>query len=85
MTVSRRDALALGAGFAAAGAMPARAQSDWPSRSLRILVGTTPGGSPDIISRLFADKFAARLGQSITVENNTGGGGGFSGLSLLLC
>ena len=70
MTVSRRDALALGASLAAAGAMPVRAQSDWPARSLRILVGTSPGGSPDIVSRLLADKFAARLGQSITVENN---------------
>jgi tripartite-type tricarboxylate transporter receptor subunit TctC len=58
--------------------MPARAQSDWPARSLRILVGTSPGGSPDIVSRLLADKFAARLGQSITVENNTGGGGGIA-------
>jgi tripartite-type tricarboxylate transporter receptor subunit TctC len=78
MTVSRRDALALAAGLAAASALPARAQSDWPSRSLRILVGTSPGGSPDIVSRLLADKFAARLGQSITVENNTGGGGGIA-------
>ena len=60
------------------GALPAHAQSDWPNRPLRILVGTSPGGSPDIVSRLFADKFAARLGQSITVENNTGGGGGIA-------
>ncbi len=76
MPISRRDALALAAGLAAA--LPAHAQSDWPNRPLRILVGTSPGGSPDIVSRLFADKFAARLGQSITVENNTGGGGGIA-------
>src|SRR5688572_2836001 len=78
MPISRRDALGLAAGFAAAGALPASAQSDWPNRPLRFLVGTSPGGSPDIVSRLFADKFAARLGQSITVENNTGGGGGIA-------
>ena len=78
MPITRRDALGLAAGFAAAGAVPARAQSDWPKRSLRILVGTSPGGSPDIVGRLLADKFAARLGQSITVENNTGGGGGIA-------
>jgi tripartite-type tricarboxylate transporter receptor subunit TctC len=78
MRISRRDAFGLAAGFAASGAFPARAQSDWPNRSLRILVGTSPGGSPDIVSRLFADKWAPRLGQSITVENNTGGGGGIA-------
>ena len=78
MSVTRRDALGLAAAFAAAGALPASAQSDWPQRSLRILVGTSPGGSPDIVSRLFADKLAPRLGQSISVENNTGGGGGIA-------
>jgi tripartite-type tricarboxylate transporter receptor subunit TctC len=78
MRMTRRDTLGLAAGLAAAGAVPASAQSDWPNRSLRILVGTSPGGSPDIVSRLFADKFAARLGQSVTVENNTGGGGGIA-------
>lgn len=78
MGLTRRDALGFAAGLAAAGALPARAQSDWPNRPLRFLVGTSPGGSPDIVSRLFADKFASRLGQSITVENNTGGGGGIA-------
>ena len=76
MIISRRHALAL---TAAAGLVrPARAQSDWPTRPLRILVGTSPGGSPDIVSRLLADKMSPRLGQSITVENNTGGGGGIA-------
>ena len=68
--------LALSAAFAAGSALPLRAQQNWPQRSLRILVGTTPGGSPDIISRLLADKMAGPLGQSMTAENNTGGGAG---------
>ena len=75
MSLTRRSALALTAAFAGTAALPARAQQNWPQRSLRILVGTSPGGSPDIIGRLLADKMADRLGQSITVENNTGGGG----------
>jgi tripartite-type tricarboxylate transporter receptor subunit TctC len=78
MILSRRRALALAASFSAASAWPVRAQPGWPQRSLRILVGTSPGGSPDIISRLLADKMAERLGQTITVENNTGGGGGIA-------
>jgi len=78
MDMTRRRALALATAFTGASALPVRAQQNWPQRSLRILVGTTPGGSPDIIGRLLADKMAERLGQSITVENNTGGGGGIA-------
>jgi tripartite-type tricarboxylate transporter receptor subunit TctC len=78
MNITRRRALRLGGTLAAAAAVPAQAQQDWPSRSLRILVGTSPGGSPDIVSRLLADRMTGRLGQSITIENNTGGGGGIA-------
>lgn len=51
-----------------------RAQ-DWPSRPIRLVVGTAAGGSPDIISRVLADKFAERLGATFAVENNTQGAG----------
>ena len=78
MPLTRRRALLLAAAFAAAPALPARGQSGWPTRPLRILIGTTPGGSPDIIGRLLADKMTGPLGQSISVENNTGGGGGIA-------
>jgi tripartite-type tricarboxylate transporter receptor subunit TctC len=78
MSLTRRRALALAAAFAATSPRPAGAQQNWPQRPLRILVGTSPGGSPDIIGRLLADKMADRLGQTITVENNTGGGGGIA-------
>src|SRR5262245_59634472 len=78
LRISRRRALGLAAAGAAGCALPARAQQDWPQRSLRILVGTSAGGSPDIISRLLAEKLAERLGQSVYVENNTGGGGGIA-------
>jgi tripartite-type tricarboxylate transporter receptor subunit TctC len=78
MTITRRRALALAASFAGMASLPANAQQNWPQRPLRILVGTSPGGSPDIIGRLLADKMAERLGQTITVENNTGGGGGIA-------
>ena len=78
MDLTRRRALALATAFSGVSALPVRAQQNWPQRSLRILVGTSPGGSPDIIGRMLADKMADRLGQSITVENNTGGGGGIA-------
>jgi tripartite-type tricarboxylate transporter receptor subunit TctC len=78
MVLNRRRALALSGAFAAGAAWPASAQQSWPQRALRTLVGTAPGGSPDIVGRLLADKLAERLGQSVTVENNTGGGGGIA-------
>jgi tripartite-type tricarboxylate transporter receptor subunit TctC len=78
MNLTRRRALALATAFAGSSVLPARAQQNWPQRPLRILIGTSPGGSPDIIGRLLADKLSDRLGQTITVENNTGGGGGIA-------
>src|SRR6476661_4775578 len=78
MSLTRRRALALATAFAGSSALSAGAQQNWPQRPLRILAGTSPGGSPDIIGRLLADKMADRLGQTLTVENNTGGGGGIA-------
>lgn len=78
MHLNRRRALALSGVFAAGSVWPAFAQQGWPQRALRILIGTSPGGSPDIVGRLLADKLAEGLGQSVTVENNTGGGGGIA-------
>ena len=56
--LTRRRALALATAFTAGSTLHARAQQNWPQRPLRILVGTSPGGSPDIIGRLLADKMA---------------------------
>ncbi len=75
MTITRRHALGLAGAFAAGSVLPARAQANWPNRPLRIMVGTAAGGSPDIVSRMLADKITGPLGQSIYVENNSAGGG----------
>ena len=79
MRLTRRTLLlagsAVAAGTAAAlPALPLRAQ-EWPTRPLKILVGTAPGGSPDIISRILGDKFSEKLGQSVVIENNSQGAG----------
>jgi tripartite-type tricarboxylate transporter receptor subunit TctC len=76
--MTRRRALALATAFAGGSVLPARAQQNWPQRSLRMLIGTSPGGSPDIVGRVLADRMSERLGQTVTVENNTGGGGGIA-------
>jgi tripartite-type tricarboxylate transporter receptor subunit TctC len=74
MRLTRRHALGLAGAFAAAPVLPVAAQ-EWPSRPIRILVGTAAGGSPDIVSRIIGDKLSERLGQSFVIEVNTQGAG----------
>lgn len=81
MSVTRREMLAGAAAMLAAG--PALGQeANWPQRPIRIVVPTSPGGSPDIASRLLGEKISGRLGQSVVVESMTTGGG-VAGLQLV--
>jgi tripartite-type tricarboxylate transporter receptor subunit TctC len=53
---------------------PATAQSDYPSRTVRIIVPATPGGGSDTFARLIAQHLAKELNQQFVVENRPGGG-----------
>src|SRR5262245_906432 len=50
------------------------AQSDYPSRPVRIIVGFGPGAVADTPARLLAQKFSQALGQQFVVENKPGAG-----------
>ena len=53
---------------------PAMAQSSgWPSKTMRLIVPFPPGGSTDVVARALAVRLAKRFGQSVTVENISGG------------
>ena len=52
-----------------------RAQSDYPNKPVRIIVGFTPGSATDVTARIFAQKFSEAWGVSVVVENVTGAGG----------
>ena len=56
----------------------ATAQTSYPNRPVRILVGFTAGTAPDVSARLLAAKFSESWGVPVTVENVTGAGGNIS-------
>jgi tripartite-type tricarboxylate transporter receptor subunit TctC len=53
----------------------ARAQTGWPSRTIRVVVTFPPGGSSDIVARVLADIWSQRLPQRVVVDNRPGAGG----------
>jgi tripartite-type tricarboxylate transporter receptor subunit TctC len=53
---------------------PASSQ-DFPNRPLRIVVGFTPGGGPDLTARHIAQRLTEALKQQVIVENRPGAGG----------
>jgi tripartite-type tricarboxylate transporter receptor subunit TctC len=72
----RRNFLRLAA---TAAALPAVSRIAWaqtyPSRPVRIVAATAPGGVPDILARLIGPWLSGRLGQQFVIDNRPGGGG----------
>jgi tripartite-type tricarboxylate transporter receptor subunit TctC len=54
---------------------PAAEVPDYPSRSIRIIVGFSAGGAPDALARIIGEKLGQAWGQSVIVENRVGAQG----------
>ncbi|MDB5750977.1 MAG: hypothetical protein JWP65_1398 [Ramlibacter sp.] len=72
---SKRLALHLIAATAAAWALPSAHAQAYPSKSLRVVVGFTPGGAADVMTRIIAKGLSAELGQQVIVDNKPGADG----------
>jgi tripartite-type tricarboxylate transporter receptor subunit TctC len=91
----RAGVLALAASllFAVAGA--ALGQSGYPSRAIRMVVDTSPGGLTDILGRMAAEGLSRELGRQVVVENRAGAAGNMAiefvtksppdGYTLMIC
>ena len=53
----------------------AHAQTAWPAKPIRMIVGFAAGGSTDVTARIIAQALSERLGQPVVVENRGGAGG----------
>lgn len=54
---------------------PQDAAADYPNRPIKILVSAPPGGGPDIVARIVAEKLRVLWGQPVIVENRSGNAG----------
>src|SRR6266849_7968431 len=56
-------------------ASPALAQSDYPNKSVTLVIPVPPGGASDFVGRLLGQKLSEAIGQTVVISNRGGAGG----------
>ena len=75
MNAARRSLLQSALAAAVAAALPVHAQPAYPSKVIKIVVPTAPGGGNDAMARIVAAKLQEHWKQAVIVENKAGGNG----------
>jgi tripartite-type tricarboxylate transporter receptor subunit TctC len=73
MSIKRLVALFVAGAAGALALSPA--QGAYPDRPIKIIAPVQPGGGVDLVARTIAERLSKALGQSVIVENQSGGGG----------
>jgi len=76
----RATLLGLGASLAAPAFVPARANSTWPDKPVRIIMPYAPGGAGDSVARPWAERLQHAFGGTPFVVENRGGASGTIGV-----
>ena len=71
-TLTRRSLLALGCSLLV---VPALAETPWPSKPVRFVVGFPPGGLADVLIRQLVPQLSEALGQPVVIDNRGGASG----------
>lgn len=83
LNCTRRRSLSLGGAALLLGSGAVRAQPDFPSRPVRILIPFPPGGGGDVSVRMIAKPLSEALGVPVVVDNKPGGDGTIAASDLM--
>lgn len=72
----RRTVMVAALAAASFAALPTLAQdAPWPSKPIKVIVPFPPGGTSDVMARMFSEELSKALKQPVIIENRGGAGG----------
>ena len=59
------------------------AAQEYPTKPVRLIIPFPPGGSNDVVGRVFAQQMSENLGKQVVVDNRGAGAGGIVGTEVV--